>query len=131
MPILNVLRVPALPKMTMSLNNSDFDEEDKLTPAQAQIVARVRWLSLLSGIATMLGIAVVVSIVGYRVFRTEGRPTVVETTARLPKGARVVSVGTAGDRIAVTVDIGGAMEVRTFDAKTLNPAGRLRFAEEP
>jgi hypothetical protein len=117
--------------MTMPLNNSDFDEEDKLTPAQAQIVARVRWLSLLSGIATMLGIAVVVSIVGYRVFRTEGRPTVVETTARLPKGARVVSIGTAGDRIAVTVDIGGAMEVRIFDAKTLSPAGRLRFVEEP
>jgi hypothetical protein len=113
----------------MALNNSD-DEDDKLTPAQAQIVARVRWLMLLSGAATMLGIGVVVSIVGYRVFR-EAKPSVVEATARLPKGARVVSIGTAGDRIAVTVDIGGAMEVRIFDAKTLSPAGRLRFAEEP
>jgi uncharacterized protein DUF6476 len=131
MPILNMSRIPASPKMTMSPNNSDFDEDDKLTPAQAQIVARVRWLMLLSGIATMLGIAVVVSIVGYRVFRTEGRPSVVEATARLPKGARVVSIGTAGDRIAVTVDIGGTTEVRIFDAKTLSPAGRLRFAEEP
>jgi hypothetical protein len=130
MPILNVSRVPASPNMTMTLNKSD-DEDDKLTPAQAQIVARVRWLMLLSGIATMLGIAVVVSIVGYRVFRTEGRPSVVETTARLPKGARVVSIGTAGDRIVVTVDIGGTTEVRVFDAKTLSPAGHLRFAEEP
>jgi hypothetical protein len=117
--------------MTMSLNNSDFDEDDKLTPAQAQIVARVRWLMLLSGIATMLGIAVVVSIVGYRVFRIEGTPSPVEATARLPKGARVVSIGMAGDRIAVTVDIGGTTEVRIFDAKTLSPTGRLRFAEEP
>jgi hypothetical protein len=130
MSFFNVSRVPASPKTTMTLNNSD-DEDDKLTPAQAQIVARVRWLMLLSGIATMLGIAVVVSIVGYRVFRMEARPNLVEATARLPKGARVVSVGTAGDRIAVTVDIGGAMEVRTFDARTLSPAGRLRFAEEP
>ena len=79
----------------------------------------------------MLGIAVVVAIVGYRVFRTEGRPSVVEATARLPKGARVVSIGTAGDRIAVTVDIGGTLEVRTFDARTLSPEGRLRFVVEP
>jgi hypothetical protein len=130
MSILNLSRVPASFKTPMTLNNSD-DEDDKLTPAQAQIVARVRWLMLLSGVATMLGIAVVVSIVGYRVFRTEGIPTLVEATARLPKGARIVSIGTAGDRIAVTVDIGGTTEVRIFDAKTLSQAGRLRFAEEP
>jgi hypothetical protein len=130
MPILNVSRIPASPNMRMTLNQSD-DEDDKLTPAQAQIVARVRWLMILSGVATMLGIAVVVSIVGYRVFRAEGRPTVVEATARLPKGARIVSIGTAGDRIAVTVDVGGTTEVRVFDAKTLSLAGRLRFVEEP
>src|SRR5262249_29469788 len=130
MSILNLSRVPASSKTPMTLNNSD-DEDDKLTPAQAQIVARVRWLMLLSGVATMLGIAVVVSIVGYRVFRTEGRPSLVEATARLPKGARIITIGTTGDRIAVTVDIGGTTEVRIFDAKTLSPAGRLRFAEEP
>jgi hypothetical protein len=118
--------------MTTAPNHFD-DEDDKLTPEQAQIVARVRWLMLISGFATVLGIAVVVTIVGYRVFRTEGRPAagVVEATARLPKGARVVSVGTAGERIVVTVDIGGSPEVRIFDAKTLTPEGRLRFAEEP
>jgi hypothetical protein len=118
--------------MTTTPNHFD-DEDDKLTPEQAQIVARVRWLMLISGFATVLGIAVVVTIVGYRVFRTEGRAGagVVEATARLPRGARVVSVGTAGDRIVVTVDIGGSPEVRIFDAKTLSPEGRLRFAEEP
>lgn len=121
------------------MNNSDLDDDDKLTPAQAQIVARVRWLMLISGLATVLGIAVVVAVVGYRVFRTGGRPGAaagpahgpVETTVRLPKGAKVVSVGTAGDRIVVTVDIGGTPEVRIFDARTLTPEGRLRFEEEP
>jgi hypothetical protein len=133
------------------MNPSDLDDDDKLTPAQAQIVARVRWLMLISGLATVLGISVVVTIVGYRVFRMEGRPGAaagpvpgqvsipvstqasgpVEATARLPKGARVVSVGTAGDRIVVTIDTAGAAEVRIFDAKTLSPEGRLRFAEEP
>jgi hypothetical protein len=113
------------------MNNFDNDDDDKLTPAQAQIVARVRWLMLLSGIATMLGIAVVVAVVGYRVFRTEERSSLVEAAAPLPKGARVVSIGTAGHRIIVTIDIGGGMEVRTFDAKTLSPMGRLRFVQEP
>lgn len=94
-------------------------------------MARVRWLMLISGIATMLGIAVVVTVIGYRVFRTEGRPGPVEATVALPKGARVVSAATTGDRIVVTIDIGGALEVRTFDARTLSPEGRLRFVAEP
>jgi hypothetical protein len=29
------------------------------------------------------------------------------------------------------VDIGGVLEVRTFDVRTLNPEGRLRFVVEP
>jgi hypothetical protein len=131
MSILNLSRSPASPKMSM-LHSSDPDDDDKLTPAQAAIVARVRWLMLISGFATVLGIAVVVTVVGYRVFRTEGRPaSLVESTARLPKGGRVVSVGTAGDRIVVTVDLGGSPEIRIFDAKTLAQEGRLRFTEEP
>ncbi len=94
-------------------------------------MARVRWLMLISGIATMLGIAVVVTVIGYRVFRTEGRPGTVEATIALPKGARVVSAAITGDRIVVTIDIGGALEVRTFDARTLSPEGRVRFVAEP
>ena len=79
----------------------------------------------------MLGIAVVVTVIGYRVFRTEGRPGLVEAMTLLPKGARVVSTAVGGDRIVVTVDVGGTLEVRTFDAKTLSPEGRLRFVVEP
>ena len=136
MPILNVSRVPASP-----MNNSDLDEDDKLTSAQARIIARVRWLMLISGFATVLGIAVVVTVVSYRVFRTGERagpapgrassPVPVQATARLPRGARVVSISTAGDRIVVIIDMGGTPEVRIFDAKTLNPEGRLQFTEEP
>jgi len=114
------------------MSNPDNGDDEPLSPAQAQIVARVRWLMRISGIATMLGIAVVVTVIGYRVFRTEGRAGApVEATAQLPKGARVVSTSVAGDRIVVTLDIGGAIEVRTFDAKTLSLEGRLRFVVEP
>jgi hypothetical protein len=113
----------------MSNPNSD-DDERPLDPAQAAIVAKVRWLMLISGFATVLGIAVVIGVIGYRVFRNDGSVST-ETTALLPKGARVVSTAVAEDRLVVTVDIGGALEIRTFDLKTLKPAGRLRFATEP
>ena len=36
-----------------------------------------------------------------------------------------------GDRLLVTLDIGGATEIRSFDAKTLKPAGKLKFVSEP
>jgi hypothetical protein len=112
------------------MTNPDLGDDEPLSPAQARIVARVRWLMLISGIATVLGIAVVITVIGYRVFRNEGSRAI-ETTALLPKGARVVSTAVAGDHVVVTVDIGGALEIRTYDAKTLTPQGRLRFAVEP
>jgi hypothetical protein len=37
----------------------------------------------------------------------------------------------AGDRLVVTLDIGGVTEIRTFDARSLKPTGRLKFANEP
>ena len=49
----------------------------------------------------------------------------------LPKGARVIATGVADDRLVVTLDIGGATEIRTFDLKTLMETGRIRFATEP
>ena len=106
-------------------------EDEPLSPAQAQIVARVRWLMVISGVATMLGIAVVIGVIGYRVLRTDGRAGPAEVTALLPKGGRIVQTAVAGDRIVVTIDVGGALEIRTYDAATLRPAGRLRFAVEP
>jgi hypothetical protein len=106
-------------------------DDEPLSPAQAQIVARVRWLMVISGVATMLGIAVVIGVIGYRVFRADGRAGPAEATALLPKGGRIVQTAVAGDRIVVTIDVGGATEIHTFDAATLHPAGRLRFAVEP
>jgi hypothetical protein len=107
---------------------TDLDDRQPLDPAQAQLFARVRTLMLVSGIATVLGIGVVVTIIGYRVFRTEGS---LEATVQLPRGARVIQTTVAGDRIVVTIEIGGAIEIRTFDARTLRPEGRLQFGVEP
>ncbi len=86
---------------------------------------------MISGVATLIGIAVVIGVVGYRLFKAEGSVAQADLVATLPKGAKVVSVATAGDRIVVTIEVGGAPEIRTFDAKSLQPAGRLKFATEP
>jgi hypothetical protein len=109
----------------MSLPTADAPAD----PAQAQFIRRLRLLMALSGIATFIGIAVVLGVIGYRVFRNEG--SVAEVTALLPKGARVTGTQVAGDRLVVTLETVGTLEVRTFDLHTLRPAGRLKFATEP
>jgi hypothetical protein len=107
------------------------DADVPLNPEQARLVARVRWLMMISGAATLLGIAVVIGVIGYRVFRSEGSVAPAEVVALLPKGAKIVSTGVAGDRLLVTIDVQGSLEIRSFDAHSLRPAGRLKFAIEP
>ena len=100
-----------------------------MDPEQARIVARMRRMMLISGLTTVIGVGIIIGVIGYRVFKDDGR--VVDATALLPKGAKVVATAAAGDRIAVTIELNGALEIRTFDLKSLKPAGRLRFATEP
>jgi hypothetical protein len=107
------------------------DDEKPLDPAAAGIVARVRWLMLISGATTFIGVAAILGVIGYRVFKSEGSAAPADMTALLPKGARIVSTAVAEDRLAVTIDINGTIEVRTFDLRTLRQVGRLRFATEP
>src|SRR5262249_28763263 len=99
-------------------------------PAAARIVAKVRWLMLIAGATTVIAIAAVIGVIGYRVFKAEGSASA-EVTALLPKGARVIATAVAEDRIAVTVDVGGAIEIRTCDARAPEPGGRPKFAPEP
>jgi hypothetical protein len=101
------------------------------TQEQAALFARVRRLMLIAGLTTALAVAAVLIAIGYRLFRTEGSAVSTDTTAVLPKGARIVSTGVAGDRLVVTLEVGGVTEIRTFDAHTLKATGRLKFANEP
>lgn len=86
---------------------------------------------MLSGAATLLGISVVLGVLGYRIFRSDGSVQPGEMVAMLPKGAKVISTATSEDRIVVTIDVAGATEIRTFDLRSLKSTGRLRFANEP
>jgi len=97
------------------MSTPSSDDEPPLDPAAARMIAKVRWLMLISGITTMVAITAVIGVIGYRVFKSEGSAAAVDVTALLPKGARIVSTAVAEDRIAVTVDVGGGIEIRTFD----------------
>jgi hypothetical protein len=113
------------------MSNPSADDDQPLDPAAARMVAKVRWLMVISGATTLLAIAAVIGVIGYRVFKAEGSAAAVDVTALLPKGARITATAVGEDRIAVTLEVGGAVEIRTFDLKTLKPAGRLKFAIEP
>jgi uncharacterized protein DUF6476 len=114
------------------MSNPSADDDQPLDPAAARVIAKARWLMLISAATTLVAIAAVVGVIGYRVFKAEGSaPVPSDVTALLPKGARILATAVAEDRIAVTVESGGAIEIRTFDLKTLRPTGRLRFATEP
>ncbi len=94
------------------------------------MAARVRRLMLISGLTTAIAIGAVFVAIGYRLFRGAGSRPVGEMTATLPKGARIVSTAVASDRLIVTVDNAGRIEIHTFDAHSLKPVGRLNFAQE-
>ncbi|WP_319799093.1 hypothetical protein [Nitrobacter sp.] len=101
------------------------------TPEQAALFARVRRMMLIAGLTTALAVAAVLIAIGYRFFRAEGSRPAADVTATLPKGARITATAVAGDRLVVTLDVGGAVQIRTFDLHTLRPAGTLKFASEP
>jgi hypothetical protein len=101
--------------------------------AAERMIARARWLMVVSGLTTLIALAGVIGVIGYRVFHAGGSGDAAPADAivALPKGARVIASTTSGERIVVTLDIGGATEIRTFDVRTLRQTGRIRFATEP
>lgn len=107
-------------------------EDTAADAAASRMVARVRWLMIISGLTTLIAIAAVVGVIGYRVYHSgNGNAVAADTIVTLPKGARVVSTAVADDRIVVTLDVGGTTEIVTLDVKTLQETGRIRFAPAP
>jgi hypothetical protein len=101
------------------------------SPEQAALMARVRKMMLIAGVTTAVGIGAMLIAIGYRLFTLEGSAATTDITARMPRGAKITATAVAGDRLVVTLDVNGQTEIRTFDARTLKPAGSLRFTTEP
>ncbi len=108
------------------------DDEKPLDPETARVVAKVRRLMMIASATTFIAVAVVLGVIGYRVFRAEGRVApFADVTAALPAGAKVLSTAVSNDHIVVTVEVGGVVELHTFDPDTLKPLGRLRLPPRP
>ncbi len=87
-------------------------------------------MMVISGLTTVLAIAAVVTVIGYRMYSSAGTAPI-EGAIALPKGARVVSMAGSGGRVAVLIDNNGTSEMRVFDLKTMKESGHLRFTNEP
>ncbi len=94
------------------------------------LVVRARLMMIISALTTLIAIAAVVSVIGYRMFNSGGAIGA-DGIITLPKGARLISTVASAGRVAVLIDVGGTSELLTFDIKTLKQTGRLRFASEP
>ena len=101
--------------------------------ATAEVVARARVMMVISAITTILAIAAVITVIGYRVFNQGGSSVAIggDDIIALPKGARVVSTAASAGRLAVLSEVDGASELRTFDIRTLRQVGRVRFVRQP
>ena len=109
-----------------------MSDERPLSPEAEHAIAKVRRLMMIASVTTFIAVAAVLTVIGYRVSRTEGRaPAFVDATAALPAGAKVLSTAIGADHIVVTIEVGGTIELRTFDPDTLKPLGIMRFSTQP
>jgi len=104
-------------------------DEKPLDPETAHVVAKVRRLMMIASATTFVAVAVVLGVIGYRVFHLGGsapsQTGFADVTAALPAGAKVLSTAVGSDHIVVTIEVAGGIEVLTFDHDTLKPLGRL------
>jgi len=103
-------------------------DEKILDPEAARLVVRVRRLMMIASLTTFVAIAAVIGIIGYRVFRNEGRvQPAQDILVAVPAGAKVLSSAIGEGRVVLTVEINGAIELLTFDLNTLKPVARVRL----
>jgi heme/copper-type cytochrome/quinol oxidase subunit 2 len=104
-------------------------------PQAAAAIGKVRRMMIIIMTATFVAIGLVFAIIGYRLFHVgesaESVPSFADVTAALPAGAKVLSMAIGNDHIVVTIEVGGVVELLTFDPDTLKPLGRLRLAPKP
>jgi hypothetical protein len=109
--------------------------DDQPQNAQAaRTIAQVRKLMAIAAATTLIAIAAVYGVIGYRVFRSGESvppPAFVDVSGALPAGAKVLSTAVSSEHIVVTVETAAGVEVLTFDPDTLRPLGRLRLETKP
>ena len=108
------------------------DDQTPLNPEAAAAIAKVRRIMIIIMTATFVAIGLVLLVIGYRLSHVEeSAASFADVTQALPPGAKVLSTTIGADHILVTIEVGGVVELRTFDPDTLKPLGRLRLETKP
>jgi len=109
-----------------------MNSEKPLDPEAAAALARVRRLMMIASVTTFVAIGAVFAVIGYRVFHWQGSAappaSPAPEIAGLPAGAKVLSTAVGDGHVVLTLEVGGAVELRSFDLTTLKPLGRVRLA---
>jgi hypothetical protein len=104
-------------------------------PQAAAAIAKVKRLMLVASLTTLIALAAVFGVIGYRVFHWQGSapppPPGQPAEATLPAGAKVISTAVGDGHVVLTVEVDGAVELLSFDLRTLQPLGRVRLAPKP
>src|SRR5437763_1219688 len=99
--------------------------EPKPDADAANVIAKVRKLMLVSMAVTVIAVGSVFGFIGYRIFKGDGTTAKTadklpeasaipaDMTLALPRGARVIQSAVAGDRLVISLDVDGKIEVRT------------------
>jgi len=107
------------------------DAEAPPDPNAIRTVAKVRRLMVIASLTTFIAIAAVFAVIGYRLFRGEERmPAAPDFPAALPAGSKVLSSAIGDGRLVLTVEVNGAVELLSFDIKTLRLLARVRLVPQ-
>jgi hypothetical protein len=106
-----------------------MSDERPLSPEAERAIRRVRRLMIIASVTTFLAVAAVLIVIGYRVSRLgeSASPSTPQAVPVLPAGAKVLSSAVGEGRIVLTVEVGTAIELYSFDLATLKPLGHARF----
>lgn len=87
---------------------------------------------MIASVTTLVALGAVLAVIGYRVFHWQGSgqatPALNEQQAALPPDAKILSSAIGEGRLVLTVEVGGVIELRSFDLATLKPVARMRLS---
>jgi hypothetical protein len=107
-----------------------MNAEQPLDPDAAAAIGRVRRLMMIASVTTFVAVGAVLAVIGYRVFHWQGSAAPAADAAGLPAGAKVLSTAVGDGHVVLTLEVGGAIELRSFDLGTLKPLARVRLGPE-
>jgi len=108
-----------------------MSDQRQLDPEAERAIAKVRRLMMIASVTTFLAVAAVLGVIGYRISHLgESSSPPPQSVPALPPGAKVLSSAVGEGRIVLTVEINGAIELRSYDLKTLQPLGRAVLTPE-